>query len=56
MDEQPDTPNLLADAYERADFVAVKGQHGHWVRIMEAGGLTLVAKWVHNELIVERKK
>lgn len=56
MDEQTDTPNLLADAYERADFVSVKGQRGPWLRITEAGGLTLVARWVRNDLIVEGEK
>ena len=44
-------PDALHHIYNDAEWVTVKNQTGTWIRIAEIGGLSLVAKWIRNDLL-----
>lgn len=44
-------PDELHHIYKDAEWVTVKNQTGAWIRIAEVGGLSLVAKWIRNDLL-----
>jgi hypothetical protein len=41
----------LSGIYKDAEWIVVKNQSGAWLRIADVGGLSLVAKWIRNDLI-----
>jgi hypothetical protein len=47
---------VLGEAYEKEDFVRVKGSAQTWLRIVSVGGLTLVATWVADKNIEAKLK
>jgi DNA-directed RNA polymerase alpha subunit len=41
----------LREVYKDAEWVILKKELGTWVRIVDVGGFSLVAKWVQNDAI-----
>jgi hypothetical protein len=41
----------IEELYKDAEFVKIKGSNKVWLALQEAGGLTLLATWMRNDVI-----
>lgn len=46
---EEDEQDLLGVVYENAEFIFLKNDHVPWLKLGEAGGMTLVARWFRND-------